>query len=401
MAWLGFYTHIRQFINFGKHRLPLTSRAPINHPLTLIKSIRVDLSSLDLAEEGFDQNLLIDQIIGRAKKVSANALFVNPWSDGSANYLSGIADQSDLGEQKFLEHLIDRSHEQQILIFAWLVVGKDDFPSLDHPEWFAKTIAGQPYYHNDEPGVDLPVASLANQDYLNYHLSVVKEVNQLAIDGWVISEPIIGWGDKYDTNYIDFSEAVINLFQEKTGFNPIELFQPDSPSFWEQQTDLYQKWVDFRAAVVTNHIASTINTIRQSANKTIIITLFTEPDQNGRLKSLTEIKDWLGTDLEALADLKPDFFELQALFADFEFPQPPEWTKGMISQFQSQLGNRSIPILVSVQGYDPGGGRLTAQDFAKAMQNALASPIVGVSFYAYHTMDEDKWRVLEKLWSQY
>jgi len=343
---------------------------------SVIKSIRLDLSSL---KEPRDFDRLIDKILSRAQRSSVNTVYISPWSDGLANYQSNLAELNGFGQYSFVESFIEQAHANNIKVFAWFVVGKDNFPANAHPEWFAQTKNGQPLSHEDEPGLFLPMASLANQEYIDYHLKLIREVNQLPIDGWVISEPLMSWGDEYDDDYGDFSPSTLATFEQQQTINP-------------QLT-----WADFRAQAVTDFVKNTINHIRSSSDKPVAITLFTEPDKAGNLVSFDQIKNWLGMDIPALASLNPDYLELQSLFLDFEYPQEPQWTASMIQQFRQQL-NTDIPLLVSVQGFNSESKRLSSRDFSQAIVSATEENVAGISTYAYHTLRSSHWSKLRRLW---
>lgn len=356
----------------------------------LVRSVRVDLSSiLDKA----NPDLLASEILKHLIASGANTVFLSPWSDGLANYRSVIVAQNHFGESSFFENFIREAHRNHIAVYAWFVVGKDNFPSDLHPEWFARTIEDQNYFQEDEPGVNLPFASLANDDYLAYHLSLIKEVDSLPIDGWVISEPLIGWGDDSDPTYTDFSLAALTKFKATYGTS----LKPPFPRPFHL-SPVYENWISFRASLVTNFVKSTMETIRtDNAIRPVVITLFTEPNQSGKLKNFSEIKEWLGLDIPALLTLRPDFFEIQDLFMDFEFSQPASWTSSFIRQFRAQLSS-TIPLLISIQGFPTNRKLPTVQEFKTAIQTALEEKVSGVSFYAYHTLSKQLWKTLKETW---
>lgn len=336
------------------------------------------------------------QIIAQLTSVGANAIFINPWSDGQANYQSQLAPLSPLGQQRWLEQFINEAHAANLQVYGWFVVGKDNFPAGLHPDWYARTITDKPYLQADEPGINLPFASLANPDFLRYHLATVNEVNQLPIDGWVISEPLIGWGDKDDNFYTDFSAAALAFYSERGLPQHRQLISRLLSDPAPSSLDAYQRLINARADIVTNFVSQTIWTIRQQPSRPVIITVFTEPDAQGNLKSLSAIKEWLGTDIVALASLRPDIIELQSLFLDFEYPQPPAWTASMIQQFRQQLPS-PLPIAVSVQGFDS-AQPLAPDQFAAALSAALQQSVAGTSFYAYHTLRPEHWQQLATIW---
>lgn len=355
-----------------------------------IRSIRLDLSSLP---PEVNKEKQINDILNKLKQAGSNAVFLSPWSDGLANYHSSIASLNSYGQFGFVEKFIQEAHKNNIQTFAWFVIGKDNFPSQTYPDWFAITKNGKKYYHADEPGVSLPFASLANNNYINHHLNLLREITSLAWDGWVISEPLIGWGDVYDDFYTDFSPAMVSLFTSQTGLSPLELFNPESNFYYKDNSNLYTQWINLRAQIVSDFVAKTMAVIRNKSNKPIAITLFTEPGSSGRLVSPGSLKEWLGEDIYKLAELNPDYFEIQSLWADFEYPQTPNWTSQMINEFNKQI-NFSVPLLLSVQGWD-----VSANEFYTAIQTAQNKNIHGISTYAYHTLSENNWKKLRELWN--
>ncbi|OGY35780.1 MAG: hypothetical protein A3E37_05615 [Candidatus Andersenbacteria bacterium RIFCSPHIGHO2_12_FULL_46_9] len=336
------------------------------------------------------------QLISQLTSAGANTVFINPWSDGNANYHSSLAPISPFGQQQWLEKFITEAHAAHLQVYAWFVVGKDNFPAQQHPDWYARTINNEPYNQTDEPGINLPFASLAHPDFIKYHLQVINEVNQLPLDGWVISEPLIGWGDKDDSFYTDFSDPAIFIYQQAGIHQPTQLIKNLNLSGQSSDLELYDRLVNARAGIVTNFVAQTMQQVRRHANRPIIITIFTEPDARGNLLSSSAIKEWLGTDIAALSSLQPNIIEIQSLFLDFEHPQPPNWTASMVRQFKQQLKS-DIPVAVSVQGFaseDP----LPPAQFAAAITAATQEFPAGVSFYAYHTLTPQHWQRLSSLW---
>jgi uncharacterized lipoprotein YddW (UPF0748 family) len=295
----------------------------------------------------------VNGVITTIKNAGGNTVFLSPWSDGEADYTSKVATMGEWGKQKIVEEFIKQGHAAGVNIYAWFVVGKDDFPSKLHPEWYAKTPSGKNYNQEDEPGVFLPTAALWNKDYQTYHNKVIAEIASMPFDGYVISEPLISWDD-----------TVIPRGSSKAG-------------------------------IVTNFVSQTMGTLR-AVHKPVVITVYDEPNEEGTLKSDAEIKSWLGLDLQALVALKPDYIEVQDIFSDFEYPQSPAWTTSFINQYRERIGT-STPLMVSIQGYQ-GDHHMSEAEFKGAMQTALKSNIAGVSFYAYHLAPAERWKNLKKLW---
>lgn len=358
----------------------------------LVKSVRLDLSTVDIPS---NMDRFADNVLSKLKDTGANTVFLSPWSDGRANYRSRAATRSDFGRAAFVEKFLTKAHQKKIKVYAWYVTAKDTFLPSAHPDWYARTIKNKQYKQEDEPGLFLPVASLVNDNYLKFHLSVLTEATKLPFDGWVISEPLVGWGDRYDDTYTDFSSSAIKKFTKLSGVDPRQIFNQKSSHYVDRDQKLYRQWINWRASTVTEYVRQNMAVIRKSSTKPIIITVFTEPNQRGQLKSLASLKEWLGTDIAALAKLKPSSLEIQDLFLDFEHPQTPAWVSSMVKQFHRQVPN--VPLMVSVEGFDS-NKLLTAADFSTAIKTAMGADITGVSFYAYDTLRPAHWAALKKLW---
>jgi uncharacterized lipoprotein YddW (UPF0748 family) len=353
-----------------------------NTESTIKKGVRIDLSSMEV---NTDRSSAVE-IIDRLSSHGVNLIFLSPWNDGLAAYNSRMIARNKYGENAFFEQLVSRAHEKKIEVYAWFVVGKDNFDARKHPEWSAITVNGLRYAVEDEPGVFLSMASLANDDYVNHHLALVREViESTAVDGWVISEPMIGWSGWGDADYVDFSEAVG------------EKFAVDSHNIRKWDGEQKNQWIEFRGRTVLNFVSQTVKLINElDADLRTVITVFAEPDSRGKIDWLEPKKNW-GMDIAGLVALNPDYIELQAAFQDFPHPQEPKWSSELVNQYLERFPE-SPPVMVSVEAY-PGGNpvkEVKAADFQTALDEVIKHPRVsGVNFYAYHLLDAQKWQVVK------
>jgi uncharacterized protein YdaL len=176
------------------------------------------------------------------------------------------------------EYLIDLCHKNGILVYAWF-----ELPHVspkfweDHREWRAKTATGADAgnnksvwrYHMD---LDIPECQEMAFDFVEGLLK------QYAWDGVNVAEL------NYDTNdgpnnpqdYIPMGSSTRTAFRALGGFDPIELFKPDSPNYWKKNTNALKKFEQYRTQrVLAWHRAllERITPIAQERDMEIIVTM--------------------------------------------------------------------------------------------------------------------------------
>jgi uncharacterized protein YdaL len=178
-------------------------------------------------------------------------------------------------------HMIDVCHKNGILVYAWF-----ELPHVsqkfweDHPEWRAKT-ATQTKTATDKDGIvgwrhhmDLDIPECRDAAYA----FVEDLLRKYPWDGVNIAEL------NYDTNngpetpeeYLPMGAPARAAFRALGGFDPLLLFNPDSPYYWKTNPQALKKFEDYRnQRVVYWHrtLLERIAPLAQERDMEIIVTM--------------------------------------------------------------------------------------------------------------------------------
>ena len=176
------------------------------------------------------------------------------------------------------QHLIELCHQNGILVYAWF-----ELPHVspkfweDHKEWRAKTATGADGGANDviwryNMDLDIPECQDAAFDF------VVDMIKQYPWDGVNIAEL------NYDTDdgpnnpryYTPMGSSTRSAFRALGGFDPIELFNPDSPYYWKENPAALKKFEQYRSQrVLAWHrtLLERVTPIAQERDMEIIVTM--------------------------------------------------------------------------------------------------------------------------------
>jgi len=200
------------------------------------------------------------------------------------------------------KHLIDICHRNGILVYAWL-----ELPHVsvkfweDHPAWRSKTATGADgrigwRYHMD---LDIPECRDAAYDFVEGLLKLYPW------DGVNIAEL------NFDTNngpedpksYIPMGTTTRSAFKALGGFDPIELFKPDSPNYWRENPKALKRFNEYRSQrVLAWHRAllERITPLAREKDMEIIVTMLDS------LHSSTVLRD-TGVDSHLIVPLMDQF----------------------------------------------------------------------------------------------
>jgi uncharacterized protein YdaL len=179
------------------------------------------------------QSVDIDALAVRWRKLGVRAIYAAAyhfWPEWSYNY----------------GHLIDICHKHGILVYAWL-----ELPHVsakfwkDHPNWRAKTATGADGLVGWRSHMDLDIPECQDAAY-DFVEDLLK---QHPWDGVNIAEL------NYDTNngpedpknYLPMGTTTRNAFKALGGFDPMELFSPESPHYWKENPRALKKFDDYRS----------------------------------------------------------------------------------------------------------------------------------------------------------
>jgi len=176
------------------------------------------------------------------------------------------------------QHLIELCHQNGILVYAWF-----ELPHVspkfweEHKEWRAKTATGADGGGNTvvwryNMDLDIPECQDAAFDF------AVDMIKKYPWDGVNIAEL------NYDTKdgpanpqyYTPMGSSTRSAFRALGGFDPIELFNPDSPYYWKQNPGALKKFEQYRSQrVLAWHrtLLERVTPIAQERDMEVIVTM--------------------------------------------------------------------------------------------------------------------------------
>jgi hypothetical protein len=176
------------------------------------------------------------------------------------------------------QHLIELCHQNGILVYAWF-----ELPHVspkfweEHKDWRAKTATGTDGGNNAviwryNMDLDIPECQDAAFD------SVLAMVKQYPWDGVNIAE--LNYDSKDGPNnpqyYTSMGASTRSAFRALEGFDPIDLFKPDSPLYWKVNPNALKKFELYRSQrVLAWHrtLLGKIAPIAQERDMEIIVTM--------------------------------------------------------------------------------------------------------------------------------
>jgi uncharacterized protein YdaL len=219
-------------------------------------------------------------------------------------------------------HLIDVCHQNGILVYAWF-----ELPHVsvkfweEHADWRAKTVTGKDA-GNDESSWRYHM-DLDNPDCQDAAFDFVEDlVKKYEWDGVNIAElNHDSEGPEKPESYTPMGAPTRAAFRALGGFDPMELFDPDSARYWRQNPAAIKKFEEYRAQrVATWHRAllERLSPIAQERDMEIIVTMLDS------LHSPTVLRD-LGVDSRRIVALMDQFpFTLQVEDPAQFWAQSPE-----------------------------------------------------------------------------
>lgn len=178
----------------------------------------------------------VDYIAARWRAAGISALQVAAW-----HYF-----ERDPQGDEYLRRLIAACHRQAISVYAWLELPHVSEKFWDeHPQWREKTALLQDAH--------LDWRKLINLTNRDAFAAVSKGVNELIggfdWDGVNLAELYFESLEGYDNpaRFTPMNEDVRAEFRAKAGFDPLELFDPNSPHYSAKNTPGLARFLDFRA----------------------------------------------------------------------------------------------------------------------------------------------------------
>ena len=290
-------------------------------------------------------------------------------------------------------------HRNGVSVYAWLILPATT-PKMwqDHPEWRERTASGE----DGRVGWRYTM-NLQNPDCWRAAADWMKSLlNSYEWDGVNITEL------NFDADFKDFlrpdrfipmSAEVRTDFRRKSGFDPQQLFVPESPYYNKTNPAALQKFLRYRENLVTEwhrSVLAELEPIRKQKGLEVIVTV---------MDSLHSkyVRPALGIDCRRIADLMKDFnFTLQVEDpAEFWMKSPARYLR--FAQTYSKLVKDPRRLMFDINimnDRDIGGTTLpcataTGTELARTVLAAASGSGLGrVALYSEHTIPVQDWQFL-------
>ena len=246
------------------------------------------------------------------------------------------------------DRLIRLCHAYGIMVYVWLEPPQVSQKFYnEHPQWHEKNYKGQDVM----PDWRYP---LALTDTACLHAASDWIYNFLTSHDWDgvnIAELYFG-GDGVPANpqlLTPFNASARELFRKKYGFDPVQLFQPNSLHYYKTSPQDWKDFVDFRASLVTeltSHFLSlATNAFKSKPGTQIVLTIL---DQ----KTFPDLRTSIGVDADQLLQLRKQYdFALQIEDPQSNWNTDPRRYIGIGSTYRRLLGPDSSNLMIDLNIY--------------------------------------------------
>jgi hypothetical protein len=270
LAVLGGF-HEGRFLYLGARFDPVSKLGYTRYP-NFIHYLREGFK-LNLPAQRKQLELYFDPAL--AKRQGAEDKLAEQWSRMGVRIIYAAAYQFWPKWSYNYQHLVEVCHRNGILVYAWF-----EFPHVsvkfweEHPEWRAKTATGEDghvgwRYHMD---LDIPACRNAVFDF------AVDFLNKYEWDGVNIAEL------NYDTvngpetpkSYLPMGSTTRSGFLAQYNFDPILLFSPTSPYYWQRNRPALKKLEAYRAQRVLEwhrDLLDRITPVAKARDMEVIVTM--------------------------------------------------------------------------------------------------------------------------------
>lgn len=154
----------------------------------------------------------------------------------------------DPARDRYLHTLIEACHRQGVLIYAWL-----ELPHVsekfwdDHPGWREKTAIGQDAHLDWRKLMNLADLECARAA----EAGLASLMQRFDWDGVNLAELYFEslYGPADPQRFTPLNDTVRAEFRRDHGFDPLELFRPDSPRHWQRDPASWRRFADYRASL--------------------------------------------------------------------------------------------------------------------------------------------------------
>ena len=158
------------------------------------------------------------------------------------------------------EHLIEVCHRNGILVYAWFELPHVSMKFWEeHPEWRAKTATGRDGLVSWRCHMDLDIPACREAAF-GFVTDLVKKYNWDGVNIAELNYDTQG-GPERPNDYLPMGATTRSAFSALSGFDPIELFKPESIHYWKQDPKGLKAFEDFRSQRVLDWHRSLLEVI--------------------------------------------------------------------------------------------------------------------------------------------
>jgi hypothetical protein len=156
--------------------------------------------------------------------------------------------EPDPGRDQYLRTLLEACHRQGVLVYAWLGLPhvSEQFWQ-DHPHWREKTAILQDAHLDWRKLMNLADPECARAA----EAGLAALLRRFDWDGVNLAELYFEslYGPSDPQRFTPMNDVVRREFRARAGFDPLDLFQPESPRHWQRAPEAWRRFVDFRAGL--------------------------------------------------------------------------------------------------------------------------------------------------------
>ncbi|MBU7587130.1 MAG: family 10 glycosylhydrolase, partial [Nostoc sp. TH1S01] len=274
-------------------RTNLWKHFPLNQRLAPAEIRAVWLDRGTIVRAGGEQKLA--EIFDRLAQSGINTVFFETVNASYPIYPSKVAPQQNplIRGWNPLAVAVKLAHERGMELHAWVwtfAAGNQRHNQVInvHPDYPGPVLAAHPDWANYDnkgntipPGQTKPFFDPANPELRQYLLKLFEEiVSEYQVDGLQLDYIRYPFQDPLAGRSYGYGKAARAQFQQLTGVDPLTI----SPS----QTELWQKWTEFRTQQVDSFVADVSKMLRQKREELILsVAVFPLPERE-RIQKLQQ-----------------------------------------------------------------------------------------------------------------
>jgi uncharacterized protein YdaL len=173
------------------------------------------------------------------------------------------------------EHLIKVCHRNGILVYAWFELPHVSMKFWEeHPEWRAKTPTGRDGLVGWRHHMDLDIPACRESAY-GFVADLIKQYDWDGVNLAELNYDTQGGPERPD-DYLPMGATTRTAFASLSGFDPIQLFKPDSPHYWKLDPKGLKAFEDFRTQRVLDwhrSLLEVVSPIAAQKDMEVIVTM--------------------------------------------------------------------------------------------------------------------------------